>query len=173
LRYEFVRDAQDERFRKLIAIGTAVAAAVGLLVPLTHLGATIVIPLMIVAHLVVIRLYLIREARRYLGPSRRFFSRWMTRLSFLWLGGPGYGMAVIPLGGAVISGGVFAGLSWLAHNYVLASLARERDHKPAATWEVVTLAVLAVLTTLVVVVVLGLVLVLGWSLSHAFDWLGG
>ena len=172
LRYDVVRDAQDERFRKILGIGSAAAAAVALLVPLAHLAAAVLVPAMLIAHLVAIRLVLIRDARRYLSPSRRLFSRWIIRLSFLWIGGPGYGMAVVPLVVAAVSGAVFALLTWLAHSYVLHHLARERDRRPLASWEIVTLVALASATVVVLVVLVAAVVVVGWSVSHLLEWLG-
>lgn len=172
LRYDRVRQAQEERFHRLLGIGTAITLAVGLLVPLTHLGATLVIPMMVLGHLLTIRLFLIRDAWKYLSPSRRFFSRWILRLSFVWIGGPGYGMAIIPFAGAAVAGGVFALLTWLAHNYVLSSLAREKDRRPSASWEKVTLGCLGILTVAAIVVVVIVMAALGWSISQITEWIG-
>ena len=172
LRYQLLKDAQEAQFSRFLSIGTAVAAGVGLVVPLAHVGAAVLVPLMVVCHLVAVRFFLIRDARRYVGPARRFFSRWITRLSFLWIGSIGYGFSVIPVAGAAIAAVTFAGLTWLVHNYVLWSLERERKRMPLATWERVVLVVLAVATVIILVVVVLMTAVVGWSLAHVLEWAG-
>lgn len=169
LRFTSLKDAQEAQFSRFLSVGTAIAAGVGLIVPLAHFGAAVLVPLMIVCHLVAVRFFLIRDARRYVGPARRFFSRWITRLSFLWIGSIGYGLAVIPVAGAVAAGVTFAGLTWLVHNYVLWSLEREKERLPLARWEKAVLVVLAILTVVMLVVVTVLTAAVGWSLAQVLE----
>lgn len=166
LRFQSLRDAQEAQFSRFLSVGTVAAAAVGLVVPLAHVGAAALIPLMVVCHLVAVRFFLTRDAGRYVGPARRFFSRWITRLSFLWIGSIGYGFAAIPVVGAAVAAATFAGLTWLVQNYVLWSLEREKDRLPLARWEKAVLALLAVATVAMLVVVALLTAAVGWSLAQ-------
>lgn len=170
LRYDTLKDVQEARLGRFLSIGSGVAAAIGLVVPLAHLGAAALIPLMIVAHLVAVRFWLIRDATRYLGRARRFFVRWLSRLIFLWIGSLGYGLSVIPVGGAVASALTFAGLTVLVHTYVLWSLGRDFRAQGLSLWEKVTLAVLVVSTLVVFAVVLLLTAAVGWSAAHLWEW---
>ncbi len=172
LRFQSLRDAQEARFGRFLTYGAVVAAAVGLIVPLTHLGAAALIPLMIVGHLVAVRLFLIRNAVRHLGPARRFFARWLTRLSFLWVGSIGYGAALVPVAGAAVSALTFAGLTWGVHNYVLWSLGRERRRLRLTAWEKSLLIVLAAATAFVVILAIVGTLALGWSFARIAEWAG-
>ncbi len=169
LRFSVLKGAQEALFTRFLCVGTAVAAAVALVVPLAHFGVAVLIPLMVICHLVAVRFFLIRNAGRYVGPARRFFSRWITRLSFLWIGSIGYGLAVIPVVGAVASGVTFAGLTWLVHNYALWSLGREKDRMPLALWEKAFLVVLVGGTVVVVILVLVLTAVVGWSAAQVLE----
>ncbi|MEN8163175.1 MAG: hypothetical protein ABFS37_03520 [Acidobacteriota bacterium] len=172
LRFLLLKDAQEAQFSRFLSLGTVVAAAVGLVVPLAHFGAAVLIPLMIVGHLLAVRFFLIRDARRYVGPARRFFSRWITRLSFLWIGSIGYGLAVIPVAGAAMAAATFAGLTWLVHNYVLWSLEREASRMPLARWEKAVLVLLAVATVAMLVVVVVMTVVVGWSVTYLLEYAG-
>ena len=172
LRYEEVEAAQRERFRQLLPIGSAVAAAISLVVPLFHLGSAVAVPLLILAHLLTVRLLLIRDARRLLGAKRRMFNRWMARLSFLWFGCIGYGLTVIPVAGAIAGAGTFAGLTTVIHRYTLWSLDRERQRLPLAAWEKLVLAMLVLLTVIALVVALLLALVVGFSVAKLVEMVG-
>jgi hypothetical protein len=156
---------QEQRFREVLLAGTAVVAVVSLLLPLAHVGAALVVPLLMVGHLVTLNLVLVRDARRLLGARRRLFTRWICRLSFLWIGVPGYGLAAVPLVGVAAGVATFAGLTALSHSYIRWSLERERQRLPLALWETVVLIGLVVLTVLALLVLGGLALVLGWSIS--------
>lgn len=171
LRFLELRDAQEAQFSRFLSIGTVLAAAVGLVVPLTHLGAAALIPLMVVGHLMAVRFFLIKDAGRYVGPARRFFTRWISRLSFLWIGSVGYGFAVIPVAGAAVAAGTFAALTWLVHNYVLWSLEREKNRRALALWEKAVLAFLAVATVVMLVVVVVLTVAVGWSAAQVAEYL--
>ena len=172
LRFLLLKDAQEAQFSRFLSIGTAVTAAVALVVPLAHFGAAVLIPLMVICHLMAVRFFLIRDAGRYVGPARRFFSRWITRLSFLWLGSIGYGFAVIPIAGAAVAAMTFAGLTWLVHNYALWSLEREADRMPLARWEKAVLVFLAVATVVMLIVVAVLTAAVGWSLAQVMEYVG-
>jgi hypothetical protein len=166
LRYEEVRARQEERLGRLLPAGTAAAAAIALVMPLLHLGAAAAAPVLVVLHLVVVRLVLVREARLLLGRRRRFFTRWLTRLVFFWLGVPGWGLAVVPALGVVSGAATFAGLTLGAHAYTLLSLDRERRRLPLLLWEKALLVLLAALTAVVAIVLVLAALLLGWGVAH-------
>jgi hypothetical protein len=165
LRYAQVARAQQQMLRQLLIYGSAVAAVVSTFIPLLHLGTAIVVPLMVVAHLITVRLVLVRPCRQLLGATRRAFLRWMTRLSFLWLGIPGYGLAMIPLFGVVAGVATFAGLTILIHAYSLWSLQRERDRLPLTVWEKVVLSALILMTLTAFLLAIAVALAVGWSIA--------
>lgn len=144
-----------------------VAAVIALMLPALHLAAAAVAPVLAVVHLVTVRLVLVGRGRRLLGTARRMFHRWITRLSFLWIGVPGWGLGAVPFLGVVAGAGTFAGLTVLAHHYTLWSLERERSRQPLALWEKLVLAALAILT----VVLLALLVVLALVVGTAVTWL--
>jgi len=162
---EEVEASQKERFRDLLLYGSIVVAAVSLVMPLLHVGVAAVIPFVVVAHMIAVRLFLIRGARRLLGTTRRIFNRWISRFSFLWLGIPGYGLTVVPVAGVVAGVATFVGLTALVHFYTLWSLHQERERRPLALWEKAVLAAFVVLTLLLLVCGAGLALLLGYSLT--------
>jgi hypothetical protein len=137
--------------------------------PLLHVAAVMMVPVLVVAHLLVLRLVLVREARRLLGTSRRMFTRWITRFSFLWIGVPGYGLAAVPVVGVVPAVAVFAGLTALVHHYTLWSLGRDKERLPLMMWEKLLLAGLAFLTLVLIGLVLALALVLGWGVAQIVE----
>ncbi len=167
LRYEEVGAAQCERYRQMQIYGLAVVGGVSLGMPLLNIGAALAVPLLMVGHMLALRLFLIRDARQLLGKARRMFTRWIARFSFLWIGSVGYGMAVVPLFGAVIALVTFGGLTALVHHYTLWSFDRERQRLPLALWEKVLLITLALLT----VVLMGVVLVLAFLFGLGVAWL--
>jgi len=138
---------------------------------LIHIGGVLLAPLVALVHLVVLRVYVVREARRYLGPTRRLFTRWTARFAFLWLGLPGYAAMAVPLAG-ILSGVVtFVVLTEVVHVYTAWSLAREHSGQPMLAWEKVLMATAATVTIVVIVgVVIGGVAV-GWSVVALIDWL--
>jgi len=170
LRYEEVEAEQWAIFKQLMIWGSATTALVFLVLPLT---VPVAAPLVLVAHLLVVRVWLTRKARALLGGSRRIFVRWISRLAFLWLGGLGYGLSTVPLVGVFIGAGVFAGLTAAMHYYTLWSLERELRRQPLALWEKLTLLGLTLLTMLLIIVVAGMALALGWSIAKLVDLLGG
>ncbi len=144
-------------------IGAPTAAVIALAMPLLHLGAVAIAPLVAVVHLVVVRWALVADALRVLGPTRRRFNRWLARFAFLWVGVPGYAAMVTPVAGAVVGVGTFAGLTALVHHYALWSLKRELERRPLLGWEKGLLAVLAVATLVVLTLLAALAVLLGWS----------
>lgn len=156
---------QRRRYLSFLKVGVPVAAAVGLLMPALHLGAAAVAPLLAVVHLVTVRVVLVGRSRRLLGTARRLFHRWITRLSFLWVGVPGWGLSAVPLLGVLAGAGTFAGLTALVHHYTLWSLERERSRQPLAVWEKLVLAALAILTVALLVLVVVAAVVLGAAVS--------
>jgi len=173
LRYEGLRDSQERRFRGLLTYGSVVAAVLGLAIGFMHLAAVVCVPMMVVAHLLVARVFLVRESLRLMGPKRRFFSRWIVRLSILWGGAVGYGMAVIPIAGSLFSTATFAGLTWLVHHYTLWGLEREWARRGTAVWEKVVLGGLVFLTVTATVVVIVIAALAGWTGAYVLDLVRG
>lgn len=157
-------------FKQLMIWGSAVAAV---LVALLQLTMPFAVPLVLVAHLVVIRVWLTRDSRSLLGPARRFFVRWISRLVFLWVGGLGYSLSATPLVGIVLGAGTFASLTAGAHYYTLWSLRREHERKPLALWEKLTLLALVALTLTLLVLAIGLAVLLGWSIAQLVELISG
>jgi hypothetical protein len=153
--------------------GSVIAGVISLALPLTHLAATVIVPLMAVVHLILLRLLLVRDARALLGRTRRIFTRWLARFSFLWLGLPGYGLAVVPFVGVLAGAGTYVGLTALVHHYTLWSLGQERARLPLSLWEKLLVVGLAVLTTLLVVLLLVAALLLGWGVAALIELVQG
>ncbi|MBW2522749.1 MAG: hypothetical protein JRI23_01175 [Deltaproteobacteria bacterium] len=171
LRYEQVAERQLHRYWQMLMVGVPVAVVVMLGLPMLHLGAVAVAPLLVLIHLLVVRLWLLAGVSRLLGAQRRRFVRWLTRLSFLWIGVLGYGLAAAPLVGLIPGVATFVGLTTLAHSYASWSLAQEWRRAPLARWERVVLWAL-VITTLVMLVAVAIVVALvGWSAAAIVDWL--
>jgi hypothetical protein len=155
--------------------GSGVAAVIFLLLPLLHLAIStaVVVPLALLAHVLVLRIVLIRQARSLLNRSRRFFVRWICRLSILWLGTLGYSLTALPVIGVVPGVVTFVGLTALVHHYTLWSLARERQGLPLALWEKLTLISLALMTVVLIVVMAVIAALVGWSLARLIEMISG
>ena len=173
LRYEEVRRRQKAAFRSFMTAGVAVAVVVSLILPVLHLAAVAAAPVIVVVHLVLVRVVLLRESRQLLGRRRRFFTRWLSRLAFLWVGVPGWGLAAVPVVGAVVGAGTFAVLTWGAHAYMLLSLHRERRRLPLLGLEKALLVALVVLTVAAIGVVLAGAGFVAWGVAWIVDRLGG
>ena len=171
LRYEQTAEQQQERFLQLLLIGVPVALVLAVGLSALHLAAVAVAPLVVVVHLVVVRVWLVREAMRLLGAARRRFVRWLARLGFLWIGVPGYGLAATPILGIVPAVATFAGLTAAVHAYTSWSLTRESQRAPLAGWEKALLWGLALATLLALAGLTALVALLGWSATAIADWL--
>jgi hypothetical protein len=165
LRFEKQTADQDARFLRLALIGAGAAAGVALVASMMGPAGVAVAPVMVVAHLVAVRWYLTLGSMRLLGPARRFFVRWITRLVFLWGGGFGYGLAAVPVVGVVVAAATSAGLSWFGHAYVRWSLEQEFRRRPLATWEKLVLVGLAVLSSVAVGTALVAAALLGWGVA--------
>ena len=139
--------------------------------PLLHLGAVALAPILALIHLIVVRVYLIRDARNALGPRRRLFVRWLGRLVFLWVGVPGYAAAAAPLAGLIPGLVTYGGLTTAAWAYARWSLAEERDRAPMSVWERWLLVGLAVLSIVALLLLVVLGLAAGLSVSALHDWL--
>jgi len=172
LRYEAIEARQRARVQEVLQWGVPAVAVLAVTASLIHIGGVLLAPLVAVVHLVVLRIYVLREARQYLGPSRRLFTRWTARFAFLWLGLPGYAAMAIPLAGIVGGVATFVVLTEVIHVYTAWSLARERSRQPLLAWETVLMTVLATITIVVIVgIVIGGVVV-GWSVVTLIGWLG-
>ena len=136
-----------------------------------HIGGVLLAPLVAVTHLLVLRLFVVREAGRYLGPSRKLFVRWSARFGFLWIGLPGYACMAIPFAGIVVASATFALLTGAVHYYSEWSLSRERSRQPLLVWEKVLMIGTAVLTLAVILAVVLGALLIGWSAVSLFEWL--
>jgi hypothetical protein len=171
LRYERIEARQRARLREVLQWGVPAIAITALALSLLHLGGAVLAPLVALVHLVVLRAYLVREARRYLGPTRRLFTRWVSRFAFIWLGLPGYAAMAVPVAGIVAGVATFVVLTEIVHVYTGWSLARERTGQPVLGWETGLLVLLAALTAAAVLVVVIGIAVLGWSAVVLIDWL--
>jgi hypothetical protein len=171
LRYEELEATQRIRAQQILLWGTPVVVVLAVAMPLIHVGTVVLAPVVAILHLVVLRLYLVRAARRYLGPTRRLFTRWLARFAFLWLGLPGYASMVVPLAGVLGGASTFVALTEVVHVYTAWSLARERGRKPLLGWETVLMAMLATVTVVVVLAAAVGAAVVGWSASAIVDWL--
>jgi len=171
LRYEAIEARQRARVQEVLQWGAPAIAVIAIAASLIHIGGVLLAPLVALVHLVVLRVYVVREARRYLGPTRRLFTRWMARFAFLWLGLPGYAAMVVPLAGIVSGAVTFLVLTEVVHVYTAWSLDREKSRQPMLAWETVLMATLATITIVVMIVVVIGALVVGWSAVTIIDWL--
>jgi hypothetical protein len=168
-RFERVAAAQAGTFRRLLGWGTAGAAVLSLVMPFLHVLAVVLVPLAVATHLVLVRVVLVRDTQRLLGPVRRLLNRWLLRFSFLWLGLPGYGAMTVPLAGVLVGAGTFAVLTTVAHVSSAVALERERAGLALAWWEKAVPVALAVLTVVVLVLVVALAVLFGWSVTALVD----
>jgi len=169
LRCERVEVAQSDLFRRMLAWGVPVSAAIAIVMPFVHVGALAVVPLLAAIHLVIVRVVLVRDAQRLLRPVRRLLNRWLARFTFLWIGLPGYGAMTAPVIGVVIGAGTFALLTTVVHVSTLVSLQRERSGQELALWEKLVPTVLAVLSVTLLVLVIGIAIIFGWSVMALVD----
>jgi hypothetical protein len=175
LRYEEVEAAQRRAFQQVCIYGSAISAVIFLLLPLLHLAIStaLAVPLALLAHMLVLRIVLIRQARSLLSRSRRLFVRWICRLSILWFGTIGYGLTALPVIGVIPGVVTFVGLTALVHHYTLWSLDRERQDHPLAMWEKLTLISLALMTVVLIVVMTVIAALVGWSLARLIEMISG
>ncbi len=152
-------------FRRLLAWGAPIIAVVALVVPLLHVGAVIVIPVVLLIHLVVVRVVLVRDAQRLFGPVRRLLNRWTNRFAFLWIGLPGYGAMTVPVLGVVVGTGTFVVLTTIAHLSTAVGLQRERSGQPLSGWEKAVPIALAIVTVVMLVVLIGVAVLFGWTVA--------
>jgi hypothetical protein len=171
LRYQGVEETQCERFRAFQMVGGPVVAALSAAMPLLHAAALFVVPLLAVCHLLTVRLVLVRDANRLLGPARRRFNRWLARFAFLWIGLPGYALTATPVVGIAFGAGTYLLLNTAIHGYARWSLRREHLRQPLATWETLLMVTLAVATLLLFLVLIGVTVLLGWSVAALVEWL--
>ncbi len=172
LRYELIEARQRARVREVLQWGVPAIAVIAVAASLIHIGGVLIAPFVALVHLVVLRVHVVREARRYLGPTRRLFTRWAARFAFLWLGLPGYAAMAVPLAGIVSGVATFVVLTEVVHVYTAWSLARERSRQPLLAWEQVLMATLAAVTIVVIVGIIVGGVVVGWSAATLIDWLG-
>ena len=165
LRYEKVEREQGVVYRRLLTWGAPTVAVLALGLPLLHVGAVAVIPLVLVVHLVVVRVVLVRDAQRLLGPMRRLLNRWTIRFAFLWVGLPGYGAMAVPLLGVAVGTGTFVVLTTIAHVSSLVGLQRECSGRPLSRWEKAVPAILAAATVISLLLLIGLAVLFGWSVA--------
>ena len=173
LRCERVEAAQADGFRRMLTWGVPIAAGIAIVMPVVHVGALAVVPLLLAVHLVIVRVFLVRDAQRLLGPVRRLLNRWLARFAFLWIGLPGYGAMTVPVVGIVMGAGTFALLTTIVHVSTLVSLQRERSGQELALWEKLVPTVLAVLSLVLLVLVIGFAIVFGWSVMAVVDRMQG
>ncbi len=163
VRFEKVEAAQSAAFRRLLAHGAPIVAVIAIAMPFVHIGALAVVPLLVAVHLVVVRVVLVRDSQRLLGPIRRLLNRWLARFAFLWIGLPGYGAMTVPVVGLVLGVGTFALLTSVVHVSTAVSLERERSGKELALWEKTVPIVLAVISIGLILLAIGIAALFGWS----------
>ncbi len=168
-RYERVEVRQADGFRRMLLCGVPVAAAIAVIMPAVHVGALAVVPLLVAVHLAVVRVVLVRDAQRLLGPMRRLLNRWLTRFAFLWIGLPGYGAMTVPVVGVLMGAGTFALLTTVVHTSTMVSLQRERSGRDIALWEKLVPTVLALVTVALLVLAVVIAIVFGWSVMALVD----
>ena len=171
LRYESIENRQRARVQEVLQWGVPAIALVAVAVSLLHIGGVVLAPLVALAHLVLLRVYVVRDGRRYLGATRRLFTRWSARFAFLWLGLPGYAAMAAPLVGIVSGVATFTVLTEFVHVYAAWSLRREHSHLPLMVWEKTLMTVAVVLTAMAVVALLTAAAVVGWSTAALIGWL--
>jgi hypothetical protein len=141
--------------------------------PFAHVGALAVVPVLVAVHLVLVRVVLVRDAQRLLGPVRRLLNRWLARFSFLWIGIPGYGAMVVPIAGVLVGVGTFTVLTSLVHVSTMVSLQRERSGRKLARWEKVVPIALAALSIGFILIVISIAILFGWSVTAIVDRMQG
>jgi TRAP-type C4-dicarboxylate transport system permease large subunit len=77
----------------------------------------------------------------------------------------------VPVAGVVSGVVTFVVLTEIVHVYTAWSLSRERSEQSLMTWEKVTMAALAAITSVVVLAIVIGGVVLGWSLIALVDWI--
>ncbi|MCU0305324.1 MAG: hypothetical protein MUC56_14825 [Thermoanaerobaculales bacterium] len=169
LRFDQIEARQRARALEVLQWGVPTVAVLAAMVSLIHIGGVLLAPLVALIHLVTLRLFLVREARRYLGPTRRLFTRWAARFAFLWLGLPGYAAMATPLVGIIVGVATFVVLTGIVHVYTAWSLARESARLPMLAAEKAAMVALAALTLLVTAAVVIGGAVLGWSVMTLID----
>ena len=165
LRFKRVEAAQSASYRRLLAWGAPIAAVFALVMPFFHIGALAVVPFLLAVHLVTVRVVLVRDAQRLLGPVRRLLNRWLVRFTFLWIGLPGYGAMTVPLVGVMIGVGTYALLTSVVHVSTAVSLDRERRGQGLALWEKLVPVLLAVISVGLIVLAIGAAVLFGWSVT--------
>jgi hypothetical protein len=165
--YDRVVGENGARFLRFLKIGTPLAALVSLAGPLLHWGPAVVIalPLFSITHAIAFRVVLAGEPRRLLGNRRRFFTRNISRWAFLLLTLAGYSLTAVPVAGALIGAGVFAGVTWLAYSHLMWSLRRERERAPLLLAEKVALAVVVTLLLGILAALVVFSVALGWGVK--------
>jgi len=173
LRFDRVEAAQAARFRRMLAWGVPIIAVIAVAMPFAHVGALAVVPVLVAVHLVLVRVVLVRDAQRLLGPVRRLLSRWLARFSFLWIGIPGYGAMVVPIAGVLVGVGTFTVLTSLVHVSTMVSLQRERSGRKLARWEKVVPIALAAISIGFILIVISIAILFGWSVTAIVDRMQG
>lgn len=172
LRYPQIEARQRARVVEVLKWGVPAVSVVAVVASLLHVGGVVLAPVVAVTHLVVLRVWVVREARRALGPARRLLTRWLARFAFLWLGLPGYASMAVPVAGVVGGVATFVVLTEIVHVYTAWSLARERDRQPPTVWETAVVVGLAVLTLVLMAAVVIVGVVVGWSVAALVSALG-
>ncbi len=169
LRFVRVQQEQTATYRRLLMWGTPLVGVVAIVMPLVHIGALAVVPLVVAAHLVVVRVVLVRDAQRLLRPVRRLLNRWLGRFAFLWIGLPGYGAMTVPVAGVAVGAGTFALLTSIVHLSTAVSLERERKGKELAGWEKALPITLAVISIVLILLAVAAAALLGWSVAGIME----
>ncbi len=169
LRFRKVEAAQAATYRRLLAWGVPIVAAIAIAMPFIHIGALAVVPLLVAINLVIVRVVLVRDAQRLLRPMRRLLNRWLARLSFLWIGLPGYGAMTVPVVGVFLGAATFVLLTSIVHVSTTVSLNRESTGQDLAPWEKLVPFVLAVVSIGLILLAIGVAAFFGWSVMAIME----
>lgn len=158
----------DLMLKKGLIIVVCLLLTMQVMLPVSPMIGTVIL----VAHAIATRVYLVRVPRQLMSPMRRFFIRWVPRMGFLSLGIPGYCVfSPIPTVGIVFGIVTYVFLTVLVKSYVTYCLKKEREQLPLAWWESFILLIFAgaIFSIIAVAWLVGLIVKL---CAHLIPWLG-
>lgn len=158
----------DLMMKKGLIIAVCLLLAMQVMLPVSPMIGMVIL----VAHAIATRVYLVRVPRQLMSPMRRFFIRWVPRMGFLSLGIPGYcAFSPMPTIGIVFGIVTYVFLTVLVKSYVTYCLKREREQLPLAWWESFILLIFAsaIFSIIAVAWLAGLIVKL---CTRLIPWLG-
>ena len=166
---QLVRE-QESKLGTFLRTGLPIAAIASIPAPFLHgtIGA-LSIPMFVLAHMIPLRVYLLKRPRQLLGRRRRFFTRQISRWSFLILAAVGYSLTTIPVAGIAIGAATFAGITLITYRYLMWSLQQELERKPLQLWEKLVLVFLVLLLCGILAAIVAFGLLVGWAVPKLFS----